>query len=180
MILTGSHLRRLRKEARLTQKQLAQLVGVSQAHIAKIENLKVDPRLSTVNRVLHVLTEGTARKCSDIMTRNVVFAEPDDKILDVSRLMIKKAISQLPVIQGGRVIGTITDEGIIRNLHTNIAEKTVKGIIGAALPAIPESTTVNVIRPLLEEHSGVLVMKKSEVVGIITRSDLLKTLSKIL
>ncbi|MCW3979856.1 MAG: CBS domain-containing protein [Candidatus Bathyarchaeota archaeon] len=178
MMLTGSHLRRLRKDAGLTQKQLAQLVGVSQAHIAKIENLKVDPRLSTVNRILKVLTEGTGRKCSDIMTRNVVFAKPGDKILDVSRIMIKKAISQLPVIQGSKVVGTITEEAIIRNLHINIAEKTVEGIIDTPLPGIPENTTVNVIRPLLEEHSGVLVMRKSEVIGIITRSDLLKILSK--
>ncbi len=180
MMLTGSHLRRLRKEVGLTQRQLAQLVGVSQAHIAKVENSKVDPRLSTVNRILQVLTEGTARKCSDIMTRNVVSARPDDKILDVSRVMIKRAISQLPVIQDRRVVGTVTEEAIIRNLHINIADETVKGIVDAPLPGVPEGTTVNVIRPLLEEHSGVLVMRKSEVVGIITRSDLLKTLSRII
>ncbi len=114
------------------------------------------------------------------MTRNVVSAKPDDKILDVSRIMIKKAISQLPVVQAGRVVGTVTEEAIIRNLHINIADETVNGIIDAPLPGIPESTTVNVIRPLLEEHSGVLVMRQSEVVGIITRSDLLKTLSKII
>lgn len=81
---------------------------------------------------------------------------------------------------GGRVVGTITEEAIIRNLHVNIAEKTVEGIIDAPLQGIPENTTVNLIRPLLEEHSGVLVMRKSEVNGIITRSDLLKVLSKVI
>jgi predicted transcriptional regulator len=34
------------------------------------------------------------------------------------------------------------------------------------------------IKPLLEDHPGVLVVKKGDVVGIITRSDLLKTVSK--
>ncbi|MEM2355857.1 MAG: helix-turn-helix domain-containing protein, partial [Candidatus Bathyarchaeia archaeon] len=47
MIITGSTIKKLRLEAKLTQKKLAELVGVSQAHIAKIEQGRVDPRLST-------------------------------------------------------------------------------------------------------------------------------------
>lgn len=61
MIITGAMLKRLREDAGMTQCQLAQLIGVTQAHIAKIENTKVDPRLSTVNRILQVLTEGKGK-----------------------------------------------------------------------------------------------------------------------
>ena len=61
MIIKGSILRKMRLEAGLTQSQLAKLVGVSQAHIAKIEGEKVDPRLSTVNKILEVLTSKNVR-----------------------------------------------------------------------------------------------------------------------
>jgi len=36
------------------------------------------------------------------------------------------------------------------------------------------------IRALLEDHPGVLVMSKGDIAGIITRSDLLKIVSKAL
>lgn len=173
-------LRRLREDSGLTQRQLAELIGVTQAHIAKIENSKVDPRLSTVNRVLQVLTEGKGKKCKDIMTRAVISAKPGDKILKVSTIMMQKAVSQLPVLEKAKVVGTVTEESIIKNLSATIAEATVERIMESPLPIVPEETNVSIVRPLLEDHSGVLVAKRGNIVGIITRSDLLKTVSKTL
>jgi predicted transcriptional regulator len=178
VIFTGSHLKKLRTEAGLTEQQRAQLVGVAQVHIAKIENSKVDPRLSTVNKILQVLTEGEGRKCKDIMTRNVIFAKPADRVLEISKMMMKEAISQLPVMQNEKIIGTVTEESIIKNLHINIADETLEKIMEPPLPCVPKETSVNMIRPLLEDNPGVLVMHKGDIVGIITRSDLLKTVSK--
>lgn len=108
-----------------------------------------------------------------------IFAKPTDRVLKVSEVMMKKAISQLPVMQNEKIIGTITEESIIKNLHINIADETVEKIIDPPLPCVPENTSVNMIRPLLEDHPGVLAMQKGDVVGIITRSDLLKTVSKM-
>jgi predicted transcriptional regulator len=176
MAITGDFLKKLRMEKGLTQKRLAELAGISQAHIAKIEQGKVDPRLSTINRILEVLIEGEKRKCKDIMTKGVIFANPNSNILKVSEVMIANAISQMPVVDGERIIGTITEECIIRNLSSNIAEEKVKNIMDPPLPTVSEETPVNAIRPLLERHPGVLVTKGKELVGIITRSDLLKTI----
>ncbi|UCG37390.1 MAG: CBS domain-containing protein [Candidatus Bathyarchaeota archaeon] len=177
--MTGGQLRKLRNELGLTQRQLAHLVGISQAHVAKIENGKVDPRLSTINKILKVLTEGERRKCRDIMTKTVIFAKPTDKVLKMSTIMIEKAISQMPVIQDNRVIGTVTEESIIKNLQIDIANETAEGIMDPPMPSIPEHTDVSMIRPLLEDHPGVLVVRKGEIAGIITRSDLLKTVTKV-
>jgi len=178
MIITGTMLKKLRTEAGLTQRRLAALVGVSQAHIAKIEKENVDPRLSTVNKILQVLTEGEGKKCRDIMTPKVIFAKPKDNILKISELMMTHAISQLPVVENGKVIGTVTEQSIIKNLSSNIANERVEEIMETPLPSVPEDTNISMIRPLLEDHSGVLVIRKGDVVGIITRSDLLKIISK--
>jgi predicted transcriptional regulator len=177
LLVTGTSLKKLRLEAGLTQKKLAELIGVSQAHIAKIERGKVDPRLSTVNKILAVISRGKSVTCKDIMTEGVLFAKPNNSVLKVSEVMVRHAISQMPVLNGSRIIGTITEENIISNLGADVAEKKVKNIMGAPLPIVSEETPVDIIRPLLERHQGVLVTKGKELVGIITRSDLLKTIS---
>jgi predicted transcriptional regulator len=176
MAVTGSMIKRLRTEACLTQKRLAELAGVSQAHIAKIEQGKVDPRLSTVNRIMTVLTEGKQKRCGDIMTKGVIFAKPNDSVLKTSEILLRHAISQMPVQDGNRIVGTVTEETIIRNLRANLAEEKARNVMDAPLPKVQEDTNVDAVRPILEKHPGVLVAKGREIVGIITRSDLLKTI----
>jgi predicted transcriptional regulator len=176
LAITGTTLKKLRVDAGLTQKKLAELVGVSQAHIAKIEQGKVDPRLSTINRILQVLTVTKQSKCRDIMTKGVLFAKPNDTILRVSDVMMRHAISQMPVMSGSRVIGTVTEEVIIRNLRSNLAEEKVKNVMVGPLPTVQEEASIDVVRRILEKHQGVLVARGKEIVGIVTRSDLLKTI----
>lgn len=176
MLVTGAILKKLRIEAGLTQRKLAELAGVSQAHIAKIEQEKVDPRLSTINKILQVLSEGKEKRCKDVMTKGVLFAKPDDQIFKVSEVMVRHAISQMPVMDKNIVVGTITEEEIVRNLSPNIANEKVKKIMKPPLPTVSENVSINALRPLLEKYQGVLVAKGREIVGIITRSDLLKVI----
>jgi len=180
MVISGSTLKKLRLEAGLTQRQLAEMVDVSQAHIAKIEKERVDPRLSTVNRILRVLTEREGKKCGEIMSHHVISIKPLDKVSKASQVMMKHAISQLPVLEGGKIVGTVTEDSIVRNLSTTLADEKVERIMQAPLPSVPEDTNVDMIQPLLQDHPAVLIVRRGEIVGIIARSDLLKVISKAL
>jgi predicted transcriptional regulator len=177
LALTGDTIKRLRLNSGLTQKKLAALAGVSQAHVAKIEAGKVDPRLSTVNRILSVLKPAEGRRCRDIMTRGVIFAKSSDTVLKASEIMIRNAVSQLPVNDGNRVVGTITEQSIIRNLRSNLAGEKVKKVMDPPLHEVQEDTTVENVHAILEKTPGVLIRKGKVTVGIITRSDLLKTIN---
>lgn len=176
MSITGNLIKQLRHGAGLTQKQLAELVGVSQAHIAKIEQAKVDPRLSTVNKIMEALRAGGEKQCKDVMTEAVIFARPSDSVSEVSETMVKKAVSQLPILDKGKVVGTITEENIVRNLKSSLSGVRVTEIMGPPLPVVPETSLLDQVRGLLESSAGVLICRGRTVVGIITRSDLLKTI----
>ena len=53
---TGSHIRRWRKSLSMTQARLAELSGVAQSIIAKVENEAVDPRSSTLRKLVEALS----------------------------------------------------------------------------------------------------------------------------
>lgn len=175
--ITGGFIKKLRIRAGLTQKKLAVLAGVSQAHVAKIEKGKVDPRLSTVNRILRVLKADQGSKCKDIMTRGVIFARSGDSVLKASEIMVRNAVSQLPVLEGNRAVGTITEQGIVRNLRSNLANEKISKVMDAPLPNVSGETSVETVREMLERSPAVLVKKGQEIIGIVTRSDILETIS---
>ena len=64
-------IKKLRIKAGMSQSELAKKAGVSQAHIAKIETGKVDPRFSTVKRILECLQEEEKDHCTKYMTPTI-------------------------------------------------------------------------------------------------------------
>ena len=174
MIVTGKYMRQLREEAGLSQSELARLAKVSQAHIAKIEGEKVDPRLSTVNRILFVLRkrEGGMR-CSQIMHRHVISAGLDDPVQKAIKTMHRMGISQMPVLQKGVQVGSIGETTIMRNFDRNVKRLCVRDMIDRPFPMVDVDDMVEILPGLLDIHGAVLVSEKGKIKGIITKSDLL-------
>lgn len=48
----------------------------------------------------------------DIMTREVLTVRPDDRLESAARLMLDRGVSGLPVVDGGGVVGVITESDI--------------------------------------------------------------------
>lgn len=55
-------------------------------------------------------------KVADVMTKNVITCKPSDPIKDVVKLMSEKDISGIPVVEGDRVVGIVTEADIMRLL----------------------------------------------------------------
>ncbi len=174
-MITGSYLRKLREKLGLSQYELAKLVGVTQAHIAKIERGKVDPKLSTVNKILKVLKNvENSPRCKEIATRNLIYVTPNDKVAKAVELMLRHDISQLPVMEKGKPVGSLKESTILKNLVCGIGDRKVKEIMEECFPIIDEDESVEVAKMLLKVHQAVLVSKRGKITGIITKSDLLK------
>lgn len=173
-LVNGGYIKKLRMERGLSQTELARLADISQAHVAKIESGKVDPRLSTVNKILLVLSkkESIAKRCRDIMSR-VMSAGMETPIKKIIAIMKSSGFSQMPVVEKGRQVGSISEETLLRNIDRKLGKLRAKDIIDKPFPIVDSSDTVVVIPPLLDTHPAVLVSEKGKIVGIITKSDLL-------
>jgi predicted transcriptional regulator len=173
-LVTGEYIRKMRMERGLSQTEVARFADISQAHVAKIENGRVDPRLSTINKILLVLSEKerVAKTCGDIMSR-VIFVRPDTPVKKVIAIMRSSGFSQLPVMQGGRQIGGISEETLLHSMGRKIERLQAKDIIEETFPIVDAGDRTDIIRTLLETHAAVLVSAKGKICGIITKSDLL-------
>ncbi len=172
-------IRRIRKELGITQEELARRAGVTQAYIAKLEAGKVDPRLSTFNRILQALLERKQAqlKAKDVMSSPVISVKPYETVESVIRIMNEHNISQIPVITGSKVVGSITERTLVRQSleYDNIYDHKVMELMDEPFPIVNEDEDVEVVKYMLEEHPAVLVQdKEGKTVGIITRVDIFK------
>jgi len=171
--ISGAYIKELREKLRLTQSELAEKVGITQAHIAKIENNKVDARLSTINKILSVLEAGKNNlRAKDIMVKKVIYVSPNDTIKKVAKLMKLHSISQLPVLKNNVSIGSINETTIIRSWSN--PNSSVKNLMEKSLPLVDVDETIDTVKSMLQTFSSVLISEKGKVVGIITKSDLFK------
>lgn len=53
-------------------------------------------------------------RVDDIMTKEVITVGPAETIQNAARLMLQHKISSLPVVEGGQVVGIITESDIFR------------------------------------------------------------------
>jgi len=175
-MITGKLIKKMREEAGITQQKLAEAVGITQAHVAKIENEKVNPRLSTVNKILSVLKSNSRLRCKDIGTKELISVNPEDPINHVVKLMKKNDISQIPVMDEGKCTGSISEKIILRNLDNISSQTKVKELMNDPFPIITCNDHIDVVKSLLEYHQAVLVSEKGRVIGIVTKSDLFSLL----
>ncbi|MHA1581031.1 MAG: CBS domain-containing protein [Candidatus Baldrarchaeia archaeon] len=181
---TPEDIKKLRKKVGLTQTELAKLAGVSQSLIARIEKGTVDPRLSTLRRIIEAikLVEMRAKKAKsakDVMYSPVITIKSNDKVKKAIELMEKYAISQLPVVNDkGVPVGSITESTVLKKLLSGEPEKILKlkveEIMEESFPTITPSTNIKDIQQLiLKKYPAVLVMEKGKIIGIITKMDLI-------
>lgn len=164
----------------LKQQELAEKAHVSQSLIAKLESEKIQPSYESVKKIfetLNNLEEKKEQKCHEIMKKNVISIEKNDSVENAARKMRKHEISQLPVLNRGKVIGSIGEGTILALIDKGIEKKrlfsmNVGEVMEEPFPVVSKEISVKSIISLLK-NSPVLVSDKGRVAGIITKADLL-------
>ncbi|MCD1294248.1 transcriptional regulator [Methanocella sp. CWC-04] len=179
---TPESIKKRRMKLGLTQSALAEKANVSQPLIARIESGDVDPRLSTLRSIINALDE--MEKCKvtakDLMTSQIISLSPEDTVDKAVKLMEKYGFSQLPVIEKGVPIGSISESILVQAMGSEdisrISTSKVKQYMDESFPAVSPRTDMGTVSHLLESYHAVLVMELGKVVGVITKYDIMRLL----
>ncbi len=183
MLPTAKEFRHLRKKAGLTQKELAERAGLSQSLIARIEKGDIDTKLGTARRILDVIRESEGSKESrsleikDYMVSPVIYCKAFDPIKRVVALMEENAISQMPVMEGGKPVGSITDTHLVRILAKKGARSSrrkISSVMSKPLPELDISAPMDRAVHLLTKSPAVLIRNGPHIAGILTKADVLQ------
>jgi predicted transcriptional regulator len=170
-----------RQKLGIKQKELANACKVSQSLIAKLESGKAVPAYSIMQRIFSFLDSQEhikEKKCSDLMSKSVIFISSKEKISRAVEIMKKHSISQLPVVENKNSIGSISESLIFNKLAEGISQKKlsemkISEIMNPAFPVIESSFPISLATPLLKQSEAILLIEGKKISGIITKADVI-------
>ena len=190
-----SKIREIRKKLNLSQRELASKAGVSQSLIAKIESGSIDPSFIKVRQIFDAFDEEIRRQkiegkeignqltVYDLASKGVVNVSPNQTVGEVVDRMMKGRFTQLPVLDGDRVVGAITDDRIRgytidetrsgSKTYDEVMETFVGDIMEPPFSILNDDTSIELASLHLQREEAVLVSRKGVIVGILTSADFL-------
>ncbi|MCS7269819.1 MAG: CBS domain-containing protein, partial [Gemmataceae bacterium] len=109
-------------------------------------------------------------------SRQLAVIAPDATAEEAIQVMERLGVSQLPVLEQGRAIGSVQEITLARLLHDgrDPTQVTIREVMARPLPLVDIHTDLDeVYRLLMAGYSGVLATDKEQVLDIITRIDLI-------
>ncbi len=166
----------------MTQAELAERADVSQPLIARIEGGDVDPRLSTLRRIVEALNEaeGGLLRAADLMNEDVVSVAPDDSVHETRERMQEKGFSQVPVLEDGLPEGFISMSDIVaaaEDREAPVGNLPVSEVKHDSFVTVEPDASLDTIEDYITHNDAVLVVERGQTIGIITEADLARHVS---
>jgi CBS domain-containing protein len=113
----------------------------------------------------------------DQMVASVVSLEPGTSVVDAAKRMIQQEKGPLPIVEGERPVGIVTDRDIIAHVVAegrDPTSMTVEDIASQELVTIGPEQDINEARRLMDQHEldRILVVEDGRLVGIISEADI--------
>jgi predicted transcriptional regulator len=182
MFPTLEDIAKKRRQLNLKQTELAKLAGVSQSLIAKLESGKIDSSYTKVKTIFDILDRLEAKtkiQEEKVVPNQVIAVQKDETISKVVQMMKDHGYSQIPVFNKKQSVGSISEKTILREILVGkdlaqISKLPVETIMDDAFPQVTEEAPLSLISSLLQTYPAVLVSKKGNATGILTKADLLR------
>jgi predicted transcriptional regulator len=177
-----SEIKSIRKSLNISQKELGEMLNIPQSTISRIENGSMDPPYSKIKKIYTYLLEelekrkGSTLKAENIMTKKIFSINSDSTVKNAVEIMNQQNISQVPIIDDDKNIGSLTANKIQKLLteNSNFLNMEVINVKELPFPEVERNWSTKEISNLLLNYSAVLVKHLNKYIGIITDADFLK------
>jgi predicted transcriptional regulator len=177
-----AQVRKRRLQLGISLGELARAVGRSDATLSRIERGQIRPSYDLVQRILAYLEQHETLvaphlTATDVMKREVVTVGAEAPLAQAAREMERGAFSQLPVVAGGRVTGSLSETALLRALGEPGGRRArVRDVQEPAYPQVDTAFPADLLATILTRYPAVLVLRHGELAGIVTKTDLIRGL----
>jgi predicted transcriptional regulator len=118
----------------------------------------------------------------EIMSKNVVKVNHEISALEISKIMVKRGVSSVGIIDNAnKIIGIVTEKDLIREVCAkNILADTLTAakMMSSPLITISKNSTINDAAKLMVEKKikHLAIYENNDIIGIVTTSDLINFL----
>jgi cystathionine beta-synthase len=110
--------------------------------------------------------------------QRVETAKSSDSIHDVVNLLKKFGISQLPVVDDGRLRGLVHESDLLRAvIGGRTKDSNISDMVESDYATVTPATKVELIKNVLNDAKVALVMDRDQIVGVVSKIDLIDYLA---
>ena len=125
---------------------------------------------------------GTARDiiASRIGNYSLAVSHKTDKVKDAIALMNSRSVSQIPVLEDGHVVGSLTDNKLLSKIIENpeLKDAEVSSVMEGSMKFVALDSTLDVLSSMVDKEKAVLVRDDNHQIHIITKHDILEAITK--
>jgi PAS domain S-box-containing protein len=121
------------------------------------------------------------RTVAECMTTPVQCATPDQTIVEAGRITRSRGIRRLPVTDGGKLVGIITETDLTRAMVGSQTIQKAGEVMSANVATVPTDATVATAATVMSTRriSCVVVMEAGQPKGILTERDVIKKVTAL-
>jgi cystathionine beta-synthase len=110
----------------------------------------------------------------------IVTLSAGEKVREAIDKLKRHGISQLPVLDGGKLRGMVQEVDLLRHLvsGTGTLDSPIADLIESDYATVTPSTKVELLKGVLNDTKIAIVMEKDSVVGVVTKIDLIDFLAR--
>lgn len=131
------------------------------------EKLLLEPQRITAGLIAETKNSGSPAE--------LIFVTPDETVSAAVAKMNESGVTQIPVLEENRSVGSLRESRILAKLIENrdLLNSTVGDVMDESFPVLEMDTSLAEIKVNLQKNPAVLIEDFKRITGIITRSDVL-------